>query len=88
MADTGTLSLRHGEAKVAEATIRTQFAPFDPSLPGLYVGQNEGETITDDCPGAAPHRFTGGTIQQIVIDVTGEPFIDLEREAARMLRRE
>jgi arylsulfatase len=87
-ASTGTLSLYHGKDKVAEATIKTQLGPFDPSLPGLYVGRNEGEAITDDYPGDAPHSFTGGTIQQVAIDVSGEPFADLEREAERMLRRE
>ena len=33
-------------------------------------------------PGEAPHRFTGGTINRVAIDVSGEPYMDLEREAA------
>ena len=41
--------------------------------------------ITDDYPGEAPHRFTGGTIKQVAIDVSGEAYVDLEREAALML---
>jgi arylsulfatase len=44
--------------------------------------------ITNDYPGEAPHRFTGGTINQIAIDVSGEAYVDLEREAALMLMRE
>jgi arylsulfatase len=88
LASTGTLTLFHGDTKVGEAEIKTQLGTFDLALPGLYVGRQEGEPITDDYPGEAPHSFTGGTIQRIAIDVSGEPYEDLEREAERMLRRE
>jgi arylsulfatase len=54
----------------------------------LFVGRHPGEAITDDYPGESPHRFTGGTIQRVAVDVSGEPYIDLEREAALMLMRE
>jgi hypothetical protein len=47
-----------------------------------------GEPVTDDYPGAAPYSFTGGTIDRVAIDVSGEPAIDLEREDALMLMRE
>lgn len=39
-------------------------------------------------PGEAPYRFTGGTINRVAVDVSGEPFVDMEREAAAMLSRE
>ena len=35
-----------------------------------------------------PFRFTGGTIKRVAVDVSGEPYIDLEREAQGMLMRE
>jgi arylsulfatase len=35
-----------------------------------------------------PWRFTGGTIRRVAVDVSGEHYIDLEREAAAMLMRE
>jgi hypothetical protein len=35
-----------------------------------------------------PYRFTGGIINRVVIDVSGEPYLDLERQAAAMLARE
>jgi len=38
--------------------------------------------------GTRPYRFTGGTINRVAIDVSGEPNLDLEREAAAMLARE
>ncbi len=34
------------------------------------------------------YRFTGGTIKRVAVDVSGEPYIDLEREAQAMLMRE
>jgi len=35
-----------------------------------------------------PHPFTGGTIKQVAIHVSGEAYVDLEREAALMLMRQ
>jgi len=47
-----------------------------------------GDPVTPDYPGERPYRFTGGTIKRVVVDVSGEPYIDLEREAQAMLIRE
>ena len=44
--------------------------------------------VTADYPGERPWSFTGGTIKRVAVDVTGEPYLDLEREAAAMLARE
>jgi arylsulfatase A-like enzyme len=85
---TGTLSLYYGDHKVGEAKIKTQLGAFAIAGSGIYVGRHEGEPITDDLPGEPPYRFAGGTIDRVGIDVSGEPFVDLEREAALMLMRE
>ena len=47
-----------------------------------------GDPVTQDYLGEQPNRFTGGTIKRVVVDVNGEPYIDLEREARAMLMRE
>ena len=39
-------------------------------------------------PGTPPYRFTGSTIKRVAIDVSGEPYLNLEREAQAMLIRE
>jgi len=39
-------------------------------------------------PGTRPYAFTGGTIRQAIVDVSGEPLLDLELEAAKMMARE
>jgi hypothetical protein len=44
--------------------------------------------VTYDYPGTAPHAFTGGTIKRVAVDVTGEPCLDLARQAQAMLARE
>jgi hypothetical protein len=69
----GTLTLFHEDRKVGE---------------GLTVGRDSGEAVTDDYPGEAPWPFTGGTLHRVAVDVSGTPYVDLEREAAAMLSRE
>jgi len=84
----GTLSLFHGDRKVGEGEIRTQPGFFSLAGEGLTVGRDSGEAVTDDYPGDAPWRFTGGTLHRVAVDVSGTPYVDLEREAAAMLSRE
>jgi hypothetical protein len=84
----GTLSLFHGDVKVGEGRIKTQPGKFSIGGEGLCVGRDSSDPVTDDYPGAAPHAFTGGTINRVAIDVSGEPYVDLEREAVAMMSRE
>ena len=79
IATTGTLSLYHGDKKVGEGKIKTQLGAFAIAGSGLYVGRHAGEPVTDDYPGEPPYAFTGGTIHRVAVDVSGEPYIDLER---------
>jgi len=85
---TGILSLYHGATKVGEARIKTQPGGYMIAGEGLAVGRDVGDPVTQHYPGERPYRFTGGTINRVVVDVSGEPFFDLEREAQAMLMRE
>jgi arylsulfatase len=85
---TGILSLYHGDKKVGEGRIKTQPGQFMFAGEGLCVGRDGGEAVTDDYPNESPHRFTGGTIKRVAVDVSGDPYVDLEREAQAMLARE
>jgi arylsulfatase A-like enzyme len=85
---TGILSLYHGDRKVGQGRIKTQPGKFSIAGEGLSVGRDTGEPVTDDYPGDAPWPFTGGTINRVAVDVSGEPYVDLEKEAAAMLSRE
>ncbi len=84
----GTLTLYRGDRKIGEGRIRTQLGAFAIAGSGLNVGRDPGEPITGDYPGESPYAFTGGTINRVAIDVSGDPYLDLEREAALMLMRE
>jgi len=85
---TGVLSLYHGDRKVGEGQIKTQPGAFELAGEGLCIGRDSGAPVTGDYPGQPPHRFTGGTIHRVAIDVSGQPYLNLEREAAAMLARE
>ena len=85
---TGVLSLYHGDHKVGEGRIKTQPGTFELAGEGLCIGRDSGAAVTDDYAGQRPHRFTGGTIKRVVIDVSGDPYVDLAREAEAMLMRE
>src|SRR5690348_3325806 len=85
---TGILSLYHGDTKVGEGRIKTQPGQFMFAGEGLCVGRDSGEAVTSDYPNGSPHRFTGGTIKRVAVDVSGDPYVDLEREAQAMLMRE
>ncbi|MFI7166802.1 arylsulfatase [Rhodococcus erythropolis] len=84
----GVLSLYHGDRKIGEGRIRTQPGKFSLTGEGLNAGRDSGEPVTDDYSGTAPWAFTGGTLNRVAIDVSGEPYVDLEREAVAMLSRE
>jgi arylsulfatase A-like enzyme len=85
---TGTLSLFIGDEVVGEGRIMTQPGNFSLAGEGLNVGKDPAEPITDDYPGASPYAFTGGSIKEAIVDVSGEPFIDVEKEALAMMARE
>jgi len=88
MPATGTLSLFIDDKKVGEGTIMTQPSNFSLAGEGLNIGKDPASPVTDDYPGERPYAFTGGTIKEAVVDVSGEEYVDLEREALAMMKRE
>ena len=85
---TGTLTLYHGDQKVGQGRIKTQPGKFSIAGEGLCIGRDSGEAVTDDYPGTAPWTFTGGTVNRVVVNVSGKPYVDLEHEAVAMMARE
>jgi arylsulfatase A-like enzyme len=84
----GLLSLYQADRLVGQAKIKTQLGAFAVAGAPVYVGRHVGEPVTDDYPGQPPYAFTGGTIDRVAVDVSGEPYVDLEREAQLMIMRE
>ncbi|MBI0582035.1 MAG: hypothetical protein JET69_03365, partial [Methanomassiliicoccales archaeon] len=73
------------DEKVGEGTIRTQPGRFGL---GTYctVGRGYGEGVTADLPGERPWAFNG-RINRVAIDLSGRPYVDLEKEARAILAR-
>ena len=46
----------------------------------LSIGRNSGSAVSSDY--TAPYPFTGGTIAQVVVDISGEPYENLEKKLA------
>jgi arylsulfatase A-like enzyme len=88
MPTTGTLSLFIDDQKVGEGKIMTQPGNFSLAGEGLNVGRDPAEPVTLDYPGQSPFAFRGGTIKQAIVDVAGEQYVDLEKEALALMKRE
>src|SRR5262249_13562217 len=84
----GTLTLYIDDRAVGSAPIKTQPGNFERVGEGLTVGKDGGEAVTDDYAGDRPWAFAGGTIKQVIVDVSGEPYLDLEKEAVALMARE
>jgi len=83
---TGTLSLYINDLQVNEAEIKTQPGKFMLGGEGLNIGKDPGSPVTNMY--TSPFAFTGGTISEVIVDVSGEQYIDLELEAIGMMKRE
>jgi arylsulfatase A-like enzyme len=84
----GLLSLYIDDEKVGEAKIKTQPGKFSLAGEGLNVGLDRAEPVTGDYPGDSPWAFTGGTIHKVVVDVSGDPWVDLQKEAEGAFARD
>ena len=52
------------------------------------VGRCAGAPVTEDFPGVHPWAFTGGTIDRVVVDVSGDHYVDLELEAMKAFKND
>jgi hypothetical protein len=55
---------------------------------GFLLGRAGGEPVSEDYPGQSPWPYAGGTVKRVLIDVSGESFADLAREAAAAYARQ
>lgn len=81
----GTLTLYIDDAAVASGEIVTQPGTFALAGDGLCIGRDSGSPVADYAP---PFAFVGGTIDRVVIDVSGEPFVDHEKEVLAYFSRD
>jgi arylsulfatase A-like enzyme len=88
MPPSGTLSLYIRDRRVGDGKVTTQPGKFGLGGGGLVVGRSGAEPVTDAYPGERPYAFTGGTVKRVLIDVSGEAFVDLAREARAAFARQ
>jgi arylsulfatase len=73
----GRLSLYVDDQKVGEGSIVTQPGAFCLVGDGICVGRDSASPVTPNYQ--SPFAFTGGTIEKVVVDVSGEQFVDHEK---------
>jgi arylsulfatase A-like enzyme len=71
---------------VAEGDMRAQTGKFTLSGDGLCIGRDAGDAVSGEYK--PPGTFSGGTILGVAVDVSSEVYLDLEKEAARAMRRD
>jgi arylsulfatase len=66
--------------------VRTHPASFGLSGGGVAVGRNTGQAVSRSYK--APYPFTGGAIAKVVVDISGTPYLDVERELAQAFSKD
>jgi arylsulfatase len=79
----GTLKLYINNDVVAEGKMKSQPGAFGLAGRGLVVGRQSADPVSTEY--TPPFKFTGGTIQRVSIDASGEGLVDLETEVMAML---
>jgi arylsulfatase len=74
----GTLRLYVDDALVGEGRIVTQPGYFCLTGDGICVGRDSASAVTPAYD--APFVFTGGTIDKVVVDVSGDAYVDHEAQ--------
>jgi hypothetical protein len=74
----GTLTLYVDGDAVGSGEIVTQPGYFCPVGDGICVGRDSGSAVTPEY--VSPFPFTGGIIDKVVVDVSGERYEDHEAQ--------
>ncbi len=82
----GTLTLYIDDEAAGSSDLITQPGYFALTGDGLSVGRDSASPVTSDY--RPPFPFTGGTIERVVVDVSGNPFVDHEKEVLAYLKRD
>jgi arylsulfatase len=70
----------------ALAEVVTHPGTFGLAGAGITVGRNGGSGVSSRFK--APFTFTGGTIAQVTIDLSGRPYVDVEKELTLAFSRD
>jgi hypothetical protein len=82
----GTLNLYIDDEQVGSGEIVTQPGVFCLVGDGICVGRDSASPVTPDYQ--LPFRFTGGTIDKVILDVSGDPYVDHEAQVRAWFMRD
>jgi hypothetical protein len=82
----GTLTLYIDDTEVGSAEIATQPGFFALTGDGLSVGRDSASPVSADYK--SPFPFTGGEIDRVIVDVSGDHYVDHEKEVLAYLARD
>ncbi len=82
----GTFRMYINDKVVSDGKMATQPGHFTLAGEGLCVARDSGDAVSDEYK--APFKFTGGKVLDVIVNVSGERFADLEKEAHAMFARE
>ena len=87
MSAIGTLTLYIDDAQVGQGEIWTQPGQF--GLAGTGRVRRSRQRLDPSRPTTrAPFPFEGGTIERVVVDVSGDAYVDHEKEVLAWLARD
>ena len=77
-----------GPRTVADLASEVEEAGWDGAFygDGICVGRDSASPVSPDYK--PPFAFTGGTIDKVIVDVTGEPYIDHEAQVRAWFMRD
>ena len=75
-----------GAVAATMSGVRTHPGSFGLAGGGVAVGRNTGQAVSSSYK--APFAFTGGTIAKVMVDTSGAPYLDVERELAQAFSKD
>jgi len=75
-----------GDTVATMSGVRAHPGSFGLAGGGIAVGRNGGQPVSSAYK--APYEFTGGTIAKVVVDISGTPYVDVERELAQAFSKD
>jgi len=75
-----------GNVVATRSGVRTHPGSFGLAGGGIAVGRNSGQAVSSRYK--APYPFTGGAIAKVVVDTSGTPYLDVERELAQAFSKD
>jgi arylsulfatase len=84
----GNATLYIDDEEVGSGSIVTQPGSFCLVGDGICIGRDSASPVTPDYADRGTFEFSGGTIEKVIIDVTGEHYVDHEAQVRAWLMKD